>query len=177
MDTTAITTRQRAVIATIADLIVAAAAGRTLRVAVGCTRPDETVFADQLTQALRARGRPGHCRTAKPKPVTTDGYTCAYSDADGPSVAVITSGTPGPDETDLCRVNIQLSTPNRVTAPVARAHSAADGQDPGSVGDQEPDIIVDYLDPGGPAIRHLGPAFAAPTIIGRLQSDRRVRPL
>ena len=105
--------------ATIADLIVAVAAARTLRVAVGCTRADASVFADEA------------------------------------------------DETDLCRVNIQLSTPDQVTAPDACTHSAADGQDPGNAGGQEPDIIVDYLHPGSPAIRHLGPVFATPTAKGR----------
>jgi hypothetical protein len=176
MDTITTAARQRAVMATIADLIVAAAAGRTLRVAVGRTHPDETAFADQLTQALHARGRPSHCLTAKPKPVTTDRYTRARSDADGLTVAVITSGTPDPDETELCRINIQLYTPNRVTPPAPSTHMGADGQHRGSVGGRQPDIIVDYLDHGGAAIRHLGPALAArPSSAGSL-SDRRVRP-
>ncbi len=47
MDTIA-TARPRAVMATIADLIVAAAAGKTLRVAVSGTHPGEAAFADQL---------------------------------------------------------------------------------------------------------------------------------
>jgi hypothetical protein len=51
MDTLATTARQRAVMATIADLIVAAAAGKRLRVAVGCTHPDETAFVEHLTRA------------------------------------------------------------------------------------------------------------------------------
>jgi hypothetical protein len=175
MDTITTAARRRAVMATIADLIVAAATGRTLRVAVGCTHPDETAFADQLTQALHTRGRPGHCLTATPKPVTTDGYPRTHSDTDGPTVAVITSGTPNPDETDLCRINIQLYTPNRV-APPAAARRGADGQHRDSLGGLEPDIIVDYLDPGGAAIRHLGPALAAPPSSAGSQSDRRVRP-
>jgi|GEM_PF-6979602 hypothetical protein len=159
MQTITTTARQRAVTATIADLIVATAAGRTLRVAVGCTRPAETAFADQLTQALHARGRPGHCLMAKSKPVTTDGDTRARSDAEGLIVAVIASGTPDPEETELCRINIQLYTPNPVTPPAACADRGAAGQRRGSVGGQEADIIIDYLDPGGPAIRHLGPAL------------------
>jgi hypothetical protein len=161
MDTITTTARQRAVTATVADLIVATAAGRTLRVAVGCTRPDETPFADQLTQALHARGRPGHCLTAKPKPITKDGYTRAPSGGDGPIVAVITSGTPDPEETDLCRINIQLYTPDSVNRPAASTNRGADRQHRGSVDGQEADIVVDYLNPGGATIRHLAPALAA----------------
>jgi hypothetical protein len=171
MQTITTTARQRAVTATVADLIVATAAGRTLRVAVGCSRPDEAAFADQLTQALRARGRPGHCLTARSKPVTTDGDTRARSDAEGPIVAVITSGTPDPDETDLCRINIQLYTPNPVTPPAAYPDRGPAGERRGSVGGQEADIIIDYLDPGGAAIRHLGPALAARSSSAGFQSD------
>lgn len=174
MDATTTTARQRAVLATIADLIVAAAVGQTLRVAVGCARPDETDFADQLTEALHARGRPGHCLTAKSRPVTNAGYTPARGDADGPTVAVITSRTPDADETDVCRINIQLCAPNRDIPPPASAYRGADGQHRGSVVGEEPDIIVDYLDPGGAAIRHLGPALAARPSSAGPQSDRRV---
>jgi hypothetical protein len=161
MDPITTTARQRAVTATIADLIVAAAAGRALRVAVGCTRPDETAFADQLTEALHARGRPGHCLTAGSKPATTTGYAPGHADTDGATVAVITSRTADPDETDVCRINIQLCPPNRVIQPAPSANRGTDGQHRGSVMGQEPDIIVDYLNPGGAAIRHLGPALAA----------------
>ena len=159
MDTLATTARQRAVIATIADLIVAAAAGRTLRLAVGCTRPDESAFVEHLTGALHARGRPCHRLAPKPGPITTDGYTPAHSQADTPTVAVITSGTPGPDENDLCRITIELHTPTQVTKSVAAAHREPDGQDLSAVGGHEPDIIVDYVDPGGPTLRHIGPAL------------------
>lgn len=175
MQTITTTARQRAVTATIADLIVATAAGRTLRVAVGCTRPDETAFADQLTQALHARGRPGHCLMAKSQPVIADGYPRAHSDAEGPIVAVIASGTPGPEETDLCRINIQLYTPNPVTPPAGCTDRGAGGQRRGSVGGQEADIIIDYLDPSGPAIRHLGPALAARPSSTGSQFNRRGR--
>jgi hypothetical protein len=174
MDAITTTARQRAVAATIADLIVAAAAGRALRVAVGCTRPDETAFADQLTEALHACGRPAHCLTARSRPVTTAGYAPAHGDADGSTVAVITSRTPDADETDVCRINIQLWAPNRVIPPAASANRGADGQQRGSVVGQEPDLIVDYLNPGGAAIRHLGPALAARPSSAGSQPDRRV---
>jgi hypothetical protein len=124
--------RQRSVLATIADAITAAAVGKSLRVAVGWSDPDEGAFADQLTRALLARGLP--CRTAM---VTG-------------MVAVITSGAAGRDETDLCRVDIRLHTPSRPTAD----HSGG------------PDIVVDYLDPDGPIIRHIVPTLVVPTLDG-----------
>jgi hypothetical protein len=125
MDTITTTARQSAVIATIADLIVETAAGRALRVAIGCTRPDETAFADQLTLALHARGRPGHCLIAKPGPVTTHWPAGGHSDSDDPRVAVIISGTA--DESEVCRINIQLHTPDPATPPAACAARGADG--------------------------------------------------
>jgi hypothetical protein len=86
--------RERAVMSTVADVIVAAATGRGLRVAVGCADPGRTVFADQLTRALVARGRACRCVTAS-QPRT---------------VSVITSGAAGLSETDLCRIDIQVDT-------------------------------------------------------------------
>ena len=176
METITTTARQRAVADTIADLIVATAAGRTLRVAVGCTHPDETTFADQLAQALHARGRPDHCLTAKPRPVTTDRSAGAHIDSDGPTVAVIISGTPNGDETEVCRINIRLYPPNPATPPAASADRGADLQDRGSVGTQKPDVTIDYLDPAWAAIRHLGSGLAARASSTSSQSDRRVRP-
>jgi len=168
------TAGQKAVMATIADLIVTAAAGQTLRVAVGCTCPDETTFAHQLTEALHARGRPGHCRMAKPKPMTTGPSTRADSAGDSHMIAVITSGALDTDETDVCRVNIQLCTPTWAAPPAASRTGEADYEHRDRAGRQQADIIVDYLDPSGPAIRHLGPGFAAlPPSVGP-QPDRRV---
>lgn len=175
MDAITTTARQRAVMATVADLIVAVAAGRTLRVAIGCSRRDETAFADQLTEALRVRGRPGHCRTTNPEPVTAGGDASLPSCSDDPTVAVITSATTDADETEVVRINIQVRTSNRTVPPAATAQPGADGLHRGSLADQEPDIIVDYLEPGGAAIRHLGPTFAAPASPPGSQSDRRLR--
>jgi hypothetical protein len=53
--------RQRAVLTTVADVIVAAAAGRDIRVAVGYTRPAQAGLVDLLVRALHARGRPCRC--------------------------------------------------------------------------------------------------------------------
>lgn len=143
--------------------------------AVGCTHPDQTGFVEHLTRALHARGRPGHCLAPKPNPITTDGYPPAGT----PAVAVIASGAAGPDEDDLCRINIQLHTPTQVTVSVASADDEPDGQDLSTVGGDEPDIIVDYLEPGGPTLRHIGPALTPqPTVINRAgpQSDWSVGP-
>lgn len=134
MDTLAVIARRRAVMTTIADAIVAAAAGRSLRVAVGCTHHDEIPFADQLTQALYARGRPCRCLPMEPAKALR---------AENVIVAVIVSGGPSPEESGLCRVDIQLRRPGLCADDVGcRA-----------------DIVVEYL-PEGPVIRHLAAHLA-----------------
>src|SRR5437016_3044807 len=136
--------RQRSVMATIADAIMAAAVGKSLRVAVGWSTPDETAFAGQLTRALLARGLPCRCLPAQAN------ATClADPPGNTPMVAVITSGAAGLDESDLCRIDIHLHTPVRP--------AAADLSAPGGEPDRPsrytadhghwPDIVVDYLDP------------------------------
>jgi hypothetical protein len=144
MDSLPTVARQRAVMTTIADVIVAAAAGKSLRVAVAGTHPDEITFADQLTGALHARGRP--CRCLPPKL--------------GPA---ITSGAPGPGETDLCRVDIRLDIPAPPTGSNVPTHAQPEGHGPCDVGDDnQPDIVVDYRDPAGPVIRHIVPTLTPP---------------
>jgi hypothetical protein len=128
------TARQQTVMATVADSIVAAATGKTLRVAVGYTHPDGTAFADHLTRALHARGRSCHCRPAKPKSTMAAGCMPAHNQAGGVTVAVITSGACGPDETDVCRINLQLHTPAGVVASIASAQREPDGRDLGTGG-------------------------------------------
>ena len=137
MDSLATITRQRTVIATIADAIVTAAAGKRLRVAVGWNSPDEDPFADQLTRALLARGLP--CRCVQSKPGT------------GATVAVITSGAAEGTDADMCRIDIQLHTPT--------GDAWSDSFPP----DHRPDIVLDYLDPDGPTIRHILPALLPPS--------------
>lgn len=176
MDALATIARQRRVMATIADLIVAAATGKGLRVAVGWTQPDETAFVDHLTRALHARGRRCHYLAPKPDPVTIGGSTSAHSRAGGPMVAVITSGGQGADENELCRINIQLDTPTKVSTSIAAAQREPDGRDPRRVAGDQADIIVDYSDPGGPTLRHFVPALMPqPHDAARSQSDRRAR--
>jgi hypothetical protein len=159
MDTLANVTRQRRVMASIADLIVAAAAGKALRVAVAWTQPDETPFVDHLTRALHARGRSCHYLGPKPDPVTTSGPTPAHGQAGGPMVAVITSSGPGAHEKELCRINIQLNRPTHVSASAAAAQREPDTRDAPSVSGQQPDIIVDFWDRDGPTLRHVVPAL------------------
>src|SRR5437016_14488145 len=118
MESLATIARRRTVMTTIADLIVAAAAGKTLRVAVGCTHPDDIGFADLLTQALHARGRPCRCLPSSIQAVRCDGSTPAGS----PTVTVITSGSPGGDDTDLCRIDIEVHLSIPVSAAVDSAH-------------------------------------------------------
>jgi len=146
MDTLAAIVRQRTVMTAIADVIVAAAAGKSLRVAIACTNTDVIAFADHLTQALHARGRP--CRCLPPKPMIT-ATSSVHSQDNSPLVAVIVGGVPSPDETDLCHIDIQLH---------ARAQLAGAGSSPHG---RLPDIVVDYLDPNGPTIRHIAATLMA----------------
>ena len=161
MDTLAAIARQRAVMTTIADMIVAVAVDKSLRVAVGSAHPDEIGFADHLTQALHARGRPCRCLRAKSS-TKADLSTLVKSRVGSPTVAVITSGSPGVDEADLCRIDIELHTPIPVAAAVDSAHRQPDEHIPCALGADEADIVVDYLDPDGPTIRHVRPTLTLP---------------
>jgi hypothetical protein len=154
MDPLANVGRQRRVMATIADLIVAAATGKALRVAVSWAEPGETAFVDYLTRALHARGR--RCQYLASEPVATDGSSPAHGQSGGPMVAVITSGGPGAAENEVCRINIRLETPTQSVASAQREPGARDAP---SVAGHQPDIIVDYLGPGGPTLRHIVPAL------------------
>ncbi len=150
--------RERTVMTTIADVIVAAAAGKNLRVAVGCTHPDEITFADQLTRALHARGRPCRCLPPRPGPAVA-ACSAGPSRVSGPIVAVITSGTADLDETDLCRIDIRLDIP---AAPDLPADDQPDVRGRRLADDHQPDIVVDYRDADGPVIRHIAPALTPP---------------
>jgi hypothetical protein len=155
MDTPAAVARERVVVGTIADLIVAAAAGRTLRVGVAWTQPAQGAFVELLNRALHDRGRA--CRSLAPKnhPVAGDASGRAHSAAGGPAVAVITSGITDPDDKELCRIDVELHSLVQSAAPVAPACQGHDRQGTCSAGDRQPDVIVDYLDPAGPTIRHI----------------------
>jgi hypothetical protein len=176
MDTLAKVTRQRRVMASLADLIVTAAAGKALRVAVAWTQPDETPFVDHLARALHARGRSCHYVGPRPDPVTTGGPAPAQGQAGGPMVAVITSGGPGAHENELCRIDIQLTRPTHVSASPAAAQRETDTRDAPTMGGKQPDIIVDFWDPEGPTLRHVVPALLPHLHAAACsESDRRGR--
>lgn len=135
--------RERAVMSTVADAIVAAATGKGLRVAVGCADPAETVFADQLTRALVARGRACRCVSAKRPPTTDHTMSTDHTvstDQAGRTVAVITSGLAESGDTDLCRIDIEVNI---------------DPSDAVAEDGYQPDIVVDYRHPDGPMIRYV----------------------
>jgi hypothetical protein len=148
--------RHRAVMTTIADVIVAAAVGRSLRVAVGSTHPDELVFADHLTQALIARGRPCRCLPA-PTPALAAG-SGRHRLPDGPNIAVLLGGATSRAESAPCRVDIRLRSSVPVAPVSASPHLPTAGEG------HSPDIVVDYLNPDGPTIRYMA---------DRLTADRR----
>ena len=153
MDSLASIARQRAVMTTIADVIVATADGRGLRVAVGSACPGDTDFADHLTQALIARGRP--CRCLPPAAVPTPAVEGKpHSHDSGPSVAVIVGAAPGMDESDLCRIDIRLQGSAAVSGAVP-CHGTAPLDAAAGCETHGPDIVVDYFGPDGPTIRHL----------------------
>jgi hypothetical protein len=163
MDTLATIKRQRAVMATIADLIVQAGDGKSLRVAVASTHRDEAAFADHLTQALHARGRDCRCQTTRPARAASndpgsDGVATAVL-----TVAVITSIMADSDDSEVCRVDIQV---NGVGEPgPAGLGGHLDSADPDARAWDAfgvPDIVVDYLRPDGPVIRHLDAALTQP---------------
>jgi hypothetical protein len=111
MDMFVTSAEQPAVVDTLADQIVAAATGRTLRVAIACTRPDDVAFAHELGRALRLRGR--RCRYLPPIHHSGDRSIPNEREVVGRPIAVIISGVHGPEENDLCRINIQLHAPGR----------------------------------------------------------------
>ncbi|MDZ5441677.1 hypothetical protein U2F26_02890 [Micromonospora sp. 4G57] len=151
--------RERVVLATVADVLVAAAAGRGLRVAVVC--PDSQVtFVGHLTRALHARGRAGRCVASTPTPAGVDRRQSADPAPGHSTVMVITCGAcaPGPDE--VCRVTIRVTT----DAPTASATDDSHRQpsDPHPDADPDPDIVLDYHDPSGPTIRQIVPRLSPP---------------
>jgi hypothetical protein len=146
--------RERVVMTTIADRIVAVAAGRNLRVVIGAAHPDESGFADHLTRALHARGRPCLCVGSSPDPAAADGRP-APGRLTVPTVAVITSMTGGSDQRPPYQVHIRL---DHATERAESSGAAMDGDTAGNQpGGAQPDIIVD-TGPAGPAIRRIQPA-------------------
>jgi hypothetical protein len=156
MDTLAVIARHRRVMATIADMIVAAAAGGRVRVVVDGGYPDTVTFADHLTQALHARG--SHCRCLPPRPdANPTGDRTGRPGGDSGSAAVIIDGSSGLHGTDPCHIHIRVLGPARQPGSYVTTGVAGLDHDDGDVPDEErrPDVVVDYLDPEGPIIRHI----------------------
>jgi hypothetical protein len=56
---------------------------------------------------------------------------------------------------DPCRIDIELHMPILVAASVGFPHREPDEQLLCGVSGHEPDIIVEYVDPDGPTVRHI----------------------
>ncbi|MCM0676846.1 hypothetical protein NCC78_19460 [Micromonospora phytophila] len=149
--------RERAVLATVANAIVAAAAGRGLQVAVAC--PDaHLALVDHLAQALHARGRACHCQISKSNPSSAAGVR-SRGDENGSALMVLTSGPSGQTD-DVQRVNIRVTGNAPPALGGAVTHQRAG--EPHADADHEPDILLDYHDPDGPTIRHIAPHLSPP---------------
>ncbi|SCG76149.1 hypothetical protein [Micromonospora coxensis] len=140
-------TRERKVLAAVADGIVAAAAGRALRVAVACS-PAHLTFAGQLTRALHARGRACNCITPMPDGSPPD-RPATGSDPVDPAVAMIVS-SPVPTGGEVYRVSVCLvdECPQN---PPSGDPAAGDGGRSGPAAE----VVVDYGDPTGPVLRRF----------------------
>lgn len=174
MDALTAIARHRQVITTVADAIVAAAAGSSLRIRVdeGCS--DSTVrtpaFADHLTQALHARGRACRCLTPLHDDHPARAGQPGRHDAAGPATALLVDGLPdglsGPRDADPCRIHVRVigSARSAGADPAAAARATARCAGSGRSAGEQPDegeqlhIVVDYLDPDGPIVRRIDPS-------------------
>ncbi|WP_157746539.1 hypothetical protein [Micromonospora inositola] len=149
------TARERAMLATVADAIIAVAAGKGLCVAVAC--PDSQVaFVGHLTRALHARGRACRCLASNPSQPNATRLTSSDHEAGGSTVMVITSGTLAPSDEEVCQVSIRVTTGGPITPESGQ--TSGGHADP----DHGPDIVLDYHGPSGPKIRHIAPKLALP---------------
>jgi hypothetical protein len=73
------------------------------------------------TRALHVRGGPYRCLAVKPT-LAADTAKLADRPAGGPTVMVITSGAPGPEETGLCRIDIHIHGTTRAAASGSTTH-------------------------------------------------------
>ncbi|MEU4713435.1 hypothetical protein AB0F73_07255 [Micromonospora purpureochromogenes] len=143
--------RERAVLTTIADAIVAASVGRGLWVTLDCPNT-HLALVDHLAQALHARGRACRCLPNEPNPEDAGGLPRDRQER-GSTIVVITSGLATETDRFTQRVNISVTAPT-TRAPGGNAGSQETGGAPsGESG--EPHIILDYRDPAGPIIRYL----------------------
>ncbi|MEU7875174.1 hypothetical protein [Dactylosporangium sp. NPDC049140] len=161
MDPLATIARHRRVIVTVADMTVTAAAGGSLRVVVDGGHPDDATFADQLTQALHARGRCRRCLLPRPDTNPTGDPTARPRGA-GSAPAVIIEGRSGLDDSDPLRIHIRVLGPAEQSGSQLTTGMTGPGRrDGGQLDERRPDLVVDYLDPAGPTIRIVPPQAAA----------------
>lgn len=151
--------RERVVLATVADVIAAAAVGKGLRVAVACPESQVTVIG-YLARALHARGRACRCLVSRPVPASAVRLPLVDPEASDLTVMVITDGTCAPSDDEVCRVNIRVTTDAPTTAATRTSHQQASDLHPDA--DPHPDIVLDYHDPSGPTIRHIVPQLSPP---------------
>lgn len=148
--------RERTVLATVADAIVASAVGKALRVAVACPA-SQLALIDHLAQALHARGRACRCLVSTPSPSRAVRLRSFGEESDS-TVVLISSVAPGPTD-DVQRVSI------RVTGDAAPAGRDDDdhqrASEPHSDAEHEPDILLDCHDGYGPTIRHIAPHLSS----------------
>ncbi|MGC5020685.1 hypothetical protein [Micromonospora sp. DT47] len=151
--------RERVVLATVADVIVAAAVGKGLRVAVACPDSHLTVVG-HLARALHARGRACRCLVPTPTLPSVARLPLADPEASDLTVTVITGETRAPSNDESCRITIHVTT-HAPTAPTTGAlhQQASDGR-PDI--DPHPDIVLDYHDQSGPTIRHIVAQLSPP---------------
>lgn len=151
--------REREVLATVADGIIAAAAGKGLRAEVACP-PAHLPFAGQLTKALHARGLP--CRCLAPSPESPRSEPAAPPRrADDPALVVIVDATPGISQAEECRISIHVIDDRQAADPQPGSSDWASGsyRDSG----QALQMVVDYSHPDGPSISHMSAQLATST--------------
>ncbi|MFE9688643.1 hypothetical protein [Micromonospora sp. NPDC005806] len=142
--------REREVLSAVADSIVAAAAGRGLRVAVTC--PDSLLpFVGQLVRALHARGLACRCLVSRPNPSAAG----APSEHGESALAVITSEPFAQTGDDVRRVDIDVTAGDPAGPGGAVSHQQADEGAPDA--DDQPDIVLEYHDRDGLVIRRMAP--------------------
>ncbi|MER7335195.1 MULTISPECIES: hypothetical protein [unclassified Micromonospora] len=143
--------REREVLSAVADAIAAAAVGRGLRVAVTC--PDSHLtFVGQLTRALHARGLVCRCLVSKPNP-SVGGSPSEHGEPE-PTLAVITSEPFAQTDADVQRVNIDVTAGASAPRGVGSHGKAGDGN---TDADQQPDVVLEYPEPGRLILRHMAP--------------------
>lgn len=142
--------RERVVLATVADLIVAATSDRGMRVVVTCPAPHITVVG-RLVRALHARGRACHCWVSRPGRPDWARLEPPGSEA---TVMVIAGMTAAASGHEPHRINLRVATHAPTGSATGASHRQASDVHPLDAG-RHLDILLDYHDPGWPTVRHV----------------------